>query len=61
MKLTEIPRCLHPKSEISVPTTFSKTFELDAPGAYLYRLIVQGKDGTRVSSNFVKVQVMRVP
>jgi len=60
-KLTEIPRCLHDAQEVSVPTTFSKAFDLYAPGPYLYRLIIQGKDGTELRSNYVKVQVMRVP
>jgi hypothetical protein len=46
---------------MSVVTSFSKTFDLYSPGAYLYRLIVEGKDGTQVRSNFVKVQVMRIP
>ena len=36
-------------------------FEMYGPGDYLYRLMVEGKDGTQVYSNLVKVQVMRIP
>jgi len=60
-KLSEAPRCVHGEEQVSVVTSFSKTFDLYSPGAYLYRLIVEAKDGTQVRSNFVKVQVMRVP
>lgn len=60
-RLTEAPRCLHGEDEVSVKTTFSKTFELYLPGPYLYQLVIAGKDGTQIRSNFVKVQVMRVP
>jgi hypothetical protein len=60
-KLTEAPRCVHGEEEVSVVTSFSKTFDLYSPGAYLYRLVVEAKDGTQIRSNFVKVQVMRVP
>ena len=60
-RLTEAPRCLHKKDEVSVATTFSKTFDLYAPGPYLYQLLVTGKDGTQIRSNFVKIQVMRIP
>jgi hypothetical protein len=60
-RVTESPRCLHGDDEISVATSFSKTFDLYTPGAYLYRLVIDGKDGTELRSNFVKVQVMRIP
>jgi hypothetical protein len=59
-KLSEVPRCLHPEKEVSVPTTFSKTFDLYEPGSYLYRLIIQGKDGAQLRSNYVTVKVMRM-
>jgi hypothetical protein len=61
IRLTEAPRCLHGEGEVTVGTTFSKTFDLYDPGYYQYQLIILGKDGTQVRSNFVKVQVMRVP
>ena len=60
-RVTESPRCLHGADEVTVATTFSKSFDLYIPGAYLYRLLIDGKDGTQLRSNFVKVQVMRVP
>ncbi len=60
-KLSEDPGCVHGEGEVSVATTFSKSFDLYAPGSYLYRVIVDGKDGTQVKSNFVKVRVIRVP
>ncbi len=60
-RVREDPKCVHGEEELSVATTFSKTFELDLPGTYLYRIIVEGKDGTQVKSNFVNVRVLRVP
>lgn len=60
-RLTEAPRCLHDEKEVAVASSFSKTFDLYAPGPYLYQFVLEAKDGTQVRSNFVKVQVMRVP
>ena len=60
-RLTEAPRCVHAESESSVPTTWSKTFDLDWPGSYLYRVQVAGKDGKEVRSNYVTVKILRVP
>jgi hypothetical protein len=56
----EDPACLHDPQEIHVPTSFSKTVDLYRPGAYLFRLIVEGKDGTLVQSAYVTVEVLRV-
>jgi len=56
----EDPACVHPDEEISVSTSFSKTFVLYRPGSYLIRLEVEGKDGTRVTSSYTKVEVLRV-
>ena len=56
----EDPACVHPDEEISVSTSFTKTFVLYRPGSYLIRLEVEGKDGTRVTSAFTKVEVLRV-
>lgn len=56
----EDPACVHPDEEISVSTSFSKTFVLYRPGSYLIRLEVEGKDGTRVTSAYTKVEVLRV-
>ena len=60
-RVSEAPRCLHGEEEVSVATSFNKSFDLYNPGAYLYRIVIDGKDGTQLRSNFVKVQVMRVP
>jgi hypothetical protein len=60
-RITESPRCVHGNHETSVTTTFSKSFELDYPGSYLYRVSVAGKDGKEVRSNYVSVKVLRVP
>jgi len=60
-KMSEHPRCVHSEDQIFVATTFSKSFDLISPGSYLYRVIVEAKDGTQIKSNFVKVRVLRVP
>ena len=39
---------------------YSQTFVLYRPGSYLIRLEVEGKDGTRVTSSYTKVEVLRV-
>ena len=59
-RIREDPACLHAPEEVSVETSFTRTFFLSRPGAYLVRLIVEGKDGTRVHSGFAKIQVLRV-
>lgn len=56
----EDPACVHPDEEISVSTSFTKTFVLYRPGSYLIRLEVEGKDGSRVVSGYTKVEVLRV-
>ena len=58
--LSETPRCVHEGSQVEVTTTFSKSFELDRAGTYLYRAMVEGKDGTQVRSSYVTVKVLRV-
>ena len=60
-RLTEAPRCVHDEDEPSVATTFSKSFDLNLPGSYLYRVSVAGKNGKEVRSNYVTVKVLRVP
>jgi hypothetical protein len=59
-KLTEDPECVHGDDRISVSTTYSKSFEISAPGSYLYRVFLDGKDGTQIRSNYVTVRVLRV-
>jgi hypothetical protein len=60
IRVREDPACLHGPEEASVETSFTRTFYLTRPGSYLVRLIVEGRDGTRITSGFTKVQVLRV-
>jgi hypothetical protein len=60
-RMSETPRCIHGEGELRVNTTFSKTFDLDFPGSYLYRVVITGKDGSEIRSNFVTVRVLRIP
>jgi hypothetical protein len=50
--------CRHPPSETAATTTFTRDIELYQEGAYLFRLIVEGKDHTRVESAYVHVQAI---
>lgn len=59
-RIREDPACLHPEEETSVEVSFTKTFVLTRPGSYLARLVIEGRDGTRVQSGYTKVQVLRV-
>ena len=52
--------CRHPPSEAVAVTSFTKTLTLQQPGSYLFKLIVEGRDGRRVESSYTKVQVLRV-
>ena len=60
IRVREDPACVHPPEQVSVATSFTKTYDLVQPGSYLFRLEIEGKDGSRVVSSFVKVQVLRV-
>jgi len=60
LKVREDPACLHPKEQVSVPTSFSRSWTLYGPGSYLFRLYVEGKDRTRFVSGYAKVEVLRV-
>jgi len=59
-RIREDPVCLHPEEETSVVTSYTKVLELYRPGTYLFKLAVEGKDGTRLQSAFVRVEVLRV-
>lgn len=59
-RVREDPACLHPPEETTVETSFTRTFHLSRPGATLVRLIVEGKDGTRIQSATTSIQVLRV-
>jgi hypothetical protein len=52
--------CRHPESEAIAVTSFTKTLTLHEPGAYLFKLIVEGRDGRKIESAYTKVQVLRV-
>jgi len=52
--------CRHPESEAVAVTSFTKTLTLHQPGSYLFKLIVEGRDGRKVESGYTKVQVLRV-
>lgn len=60
LRVREDPACVHPKEEISVPTSFTRNYTLYRRGSYLFRLYVEGKDGTRIDSGFVKVTVLSI-
>jgi hypothetical protein len=60
LKIREDPACLHPKEQVSVPTSFSRSWTLYSPGSYLFRLSVEGKDRTRITSGYAKVEVLRI-
>jgi hypothetical protein len=59
-KIAVDPVCRHPEEETHVTTSFTKRFTLVRPGSHLFRLMVEGKDGTRIRSGYTKVRVLRV-
>jgi hypothetical protein len=59
-RIHEDPACRHPDSETAATTSFVKGFDLTQPGAYLFRLVVEGKDHRRAESATVQVMVLRV-
>jgi len=56
----EDPACRHPPSEAAATTTFSRTVDLYQPGAFLFKLVVEGKDHTRIESAYIHVEAIRV-
>jgi len=52
--------CRHPPSEAVAVTSFTKTLTLQQPGSYLFKLVVEGRDGQHVESAYTRVQVLRV-
>jgi hypothetical protein len=52
--------CRHPASESAAMTTFTKNVDLYQPGAFLFKLIVEGKDHTRVESAYIHIEAIRV-
>jgi hypothetical protein len=56
----EDPACRHPASESAATTTFTRDVDLYQPGPFLFKLIVEGKDHTRVESAYIHVEAIRV-
>ena len=50
---------LHPPEDTQVATSYTKTFVLYNPGSYLFRLVIEGKDRTKVQSGYAKIEVLR--
>jgi len=59
-KLRQDPVCRHAEEETLAKTYFTRQFSLERPGPYLFRLVIEGKDGTIVRSDYASVRVMRV-
>lgn len=55
------PRCQHPPEERRVELRFYKEVTLATPGVYVYRLQLEPKDGHRLTSNPVTIQVLAKP
>jgi hypothetical protein len=53
---TSDPRCHHVKGRAYNPVVFKRSFTLGR-GTHMARLIVQGKDGRMVSSDYVTIEV----
>lgn len=60
MRYHQDAACRHPESETVAVTTFTKTITLYQPGTYLFKLIVEGRDGRKVESAYTRVEVLRV-
>jgi hypothetical protein len=58
--LRQDPVCLHPEEESRVTMTYTKSFVLRRVGPHMFRLKIEGKDGTAVQSGLTKVRVLRV-
>jgi hypothetical protein len=58
--LRQDPVCRHGEEETVVKTYFTRRFTLRRPGSYLFRLVLEGKDGTTLHSEYARVRVMRV-
>ncbi len=54
------PVCRHAEDESIATTYFTKRFTLSKPGPYLFRLVIEAKDGRTVRSDYARVRVMRV-
>ena len=54
------PVCRHGEEETLAKVYFTRQFSLRQPGSYLFRLVIEGKDGRLVSSDYARVRVIRV-
>lgn len=59
-KLRQDPVCRHGEEDALAQTYFTRQFTLGRPGPYLFRLVIEGKDGRTVRSDYARVRVMRV-
>lgn len=59
-RLRQDPVCRHGEEETQAKVYFTRQFSLERPGAYLFRLVIEGKDGTVVRSDYAGVRVLRV-
>jgi hypothetical protein len=58
--LRQDPVCRHGEEETLAKTYFTRQFSLGRPGSYMFRLVIEGKDGTTLRSEYSIVRVMRV-
>lgn len=53
--------CVEPGAEIRLPATFEKTLTLKEPGNYLYRIVLQPREGLRQAFTTQEVKVYKGP
>lgn len=60
LRMRQDPVCLHAEEDSRVAMSHTKIFTLYRPGSYLFRLMIEGKDGKRVDSGYTQVRVLSV-
>jgi len=55
------PRCQHPPEQTRVERRFYRDLRLNSAGVYVYRLELEPKDGSKLISNPVTIQVLAKP
>jgi len=58
--LDELP-CLDGEHAAEIPASFEKTLRPKEPGTYLYRIILEPRDGRRLAGTTQEVRVFRAP
>ena len=58
--MDEFP-CLDEEHAAEIPATFEKTLRPKEPGTYLYRIILEPRDGRRLAGTTQEVRVFRAP